>query len=339
MNFEYKVLDYEMVHYADDNLFIAHKANIITYVKNGNVEKIRMPKQVKGIKSILMFFRKTRRLFRLDKAMIQPIDNGFVMVRYGHVWTYKNKQWIKSDQIINGRNPMYNGFLNLDNQQLYIAEYGKPTNIGKRVFRSIDDGYTWQCVYQFDSEEIRHIHCLMWDPFEEKIWIGTGDSDEESRILKADKDFKKVEQIGTGNQHFRTCHFIFKEDFVEWFMDSPLEDVFHVVLDRKTNTVIKKELLDGPIWYAKVLVNEIVVLASTQEIGPSHKDKLIHLYAIVKGKLVDICQYEHDGWPKGYFRFGSICFARGVMFDNSFYISFEGAKGLDGKSALCKLSK
>lgn len=75
-----------------------------------------------------------------------------------------------------------------------------------------------------------------------------------------------------------------------------------------------------------------------QEKGPSHTDKYLHIYATKDmKKWEEIKKFKHDGWPKGLFRFGTITFARGEMKDSSFYIFFEGVKGYDGKSALCRI--
>ena len=40
-----EVLDYEMVHWNENDLFIAHKANKITYVKNG-IKKVLIVRQI-----------------------------------------------------------------------------------------------------------------------------------------------------------------------------------------------------------------------------------------------------------------------------------------------------
>lgn len=324
-----QVLDYEMVHWNDGDLFIAHKANTITYIKDGKKQVIEIPADSLGWKKWFMPFRKARRLLRIDKTMIIPNRTGFIAVRNSYIYVYdiKKQEWARSDTQLNCRNPMYNAILNVDGI-LYIGEYGNPNGIGKRILMSTDDGYTWKCVHQFKPDEIRHIHALEWDRFEEKIWIFTGDFNPEPQVFKADKGFNSFERIGGGTQSWRACHAIFSEKYVDWIMDCPLEEVHHIRLDRKTRQIEIGETFAGPVWFAR-RYGEWVYAASAQEVGPSHKDKLLHLYRSKDAKhWNEIATFQHDGWPKGYFRFGVMTAVRGKepMF------SCESVEGFDGKT-------
>lgn len=324
-----QVLDYEMVHWNDGNLFIAHKANKITYIKYGKKQIIEIPADSLGWKKWFMPFRKVRRLLRIDKTMIIPNRIGFVAVRNSYIYVYdiKKQTWVISNTRLNCRNPMYNAILNVDGI-LYIGEYGNPNGIGKRILMSTDDGFTWKCVHQFKPDEIRHIHALEWDPFEEKIWIFTGDFNPEPQVFKADKHFHTLERVGGGTQSWRACHAIFSEKYVDWIMDCPLEDVHHIRLDRKTKQIEICETFDGPVWFAR-RYGEWIYAASAQEVGPSHKDKLLHVYKSKDAKRWnEIATFRHDGWPKGYFRFGVMTAARG----KAPLFSCEGLKGYDGKT-------
>ncbi len=334
------VKDYEMVHYASPELFIAHKANLITYINREQKLFIPFPGRFSMAVKVALKFRKIRRMFRLDKAMIIPTEAGLVLFRQGEIWCYdiKNRIWQASNITLNCRNPMYNGILCLPSGELFVGEYGNPGGLGKRIFKSIDNGYTWSEVYSFLPGEIRHIHCLAWDHFKEKIWIFTGDADEESKVLCCDKEFENMEVIGRGSQVFRTCHVMFSDKTVDWIMDSPIETVRHVQLERSTRKVSLHNYFAGPVWFTKKLLNGITVVASIQEIGPSHIDRLLHLYATKDMESwQELIKFKHDGWPKRYFRFGTICFARGNFEADSFYMFCEGVKGLDGKSVLCRI--
>lgn len=325
----YTVLDYEMVHWADLDLFIAHKANIITYIKSGVKAIIEMPYDVLGWSRLFMGVRKLRRLLRLDKVMIVPISDGFVMFRFGRIYKYSIglKQWTVSSFKMNCRNPMYNGVLKVDST-IYAAEYGNPNGIGKRIIKSDTEGIDWEVVYQFQPNEIRHIHALMYDKYTDKIWIFTGDADEECKVLIADKSFNKVEEVGSGSQEWRACHAIFTQDAVHWIMDSPLKEVHHIIYDRKSKKISIGQTFAGPVWFAKDY-GDILLAASAQEIGPSHIDNKLHLYLSKDMKSwSEITTFEHDGWPKGYFRFGTITFSRGT----SIVLFFEGVNKYDGKT-------
>jgi hypothetical protein len=330
-----RILDYEMIHFASDDTFIASKGNKIFY----NEKVIEIPENLSFVQRIAMQFRKTRRLLRLDKSIVYPVGKNLVVIRNGRVLHYNNETKGFTEVLrINCRNPMYLGITETDDGTLFLGEYGNPTDQGKRVFQSDDGGRSWNCIYTFHKDEIRHIHCIAWDSYDKKIWVFTGDFNGECKIICTDKSFKNIKCIGDGGQRYRACHVLFSENYVDWIMDSPLETVKHIRYDRKTNEILEGDEFAGPVWFVKRLQDEITVAASIQEIGPSHKDKFLHLYATEDmKKWQELKSFKHDGWPKRYFRFGTICFARGEMKDDSFYIFCEGVKGLDGKAALCRI--
>lgn len=328
-----EVLDFEMVHWNDDDLFIAHKANYITYKKNGRQKKIQIPKDGLSWKKYFMPIRKARRALRIDKTIIIPCNCGFVAVRNGRIFVYDDSsdKWSQSETRLNCRNPMYNAILNVYGN-LYIGEYGNPNGVGKRILMSRDNGHTWTCVHQFKSDEIRHIHALLWDEYEQKIWIFTGDFDPEPQVFKTDKEFSCFERVGGGAQQWRACHAIFSKEHVDWIMDSPLEEVHHIRLDRASGNISVGQSFAGPVWYAQKY-GEVVYAASAQEVGSSHKDKKLHLYKSEDIKnWTEIGTFKHDGWPKGFFRYGVMTAVRG----RTPAFSCEGVKHYDGKTILIK---
>ncbi len=334
------VENFEMVHYYTSDLFIAHKANKITFRKGNRVQTIKMPGKSSIVENAALKSRKARRLLRLDKAMILYTGNSLLLFRAKEIWryTFDIGSWEKCDIVLNCRNPMYNGILQTPDGGIFFGEYGNPTGEGKRIFKSSDNGLTWKCVYTFKPDEIRHIHCLSWDPYKEKIWVLTGDSDNECKILCCNTEFTDIEIIGQGKQVYRACHVMFSENTVDWVMDSPLETVKHVKYDRKTGTISLHDTFAGPVWFAARLDDGTAVAASAQEIGPSHIDRKLHLYASSDMEAwTEIASFKHDGWPKRYFRFGTICISKGNMCTAGFYMSCEGVKGLDGKSVFCRI--
>lgn len=324
-----QVLPYEIVHWNDEKLFIAHKADRITYIRNGQKREIRIPSQSLGWKKLFLFFRKARRALRIDRTMILPNRIGFVAICNRHIYIYNDEKnlWAESNMVLNCRNPMYNGVLNVDGT-LYIGEYGNPNGFGKRILMSQDDGFTWKCAHQFKPDEIRHIHALLWDKYEQKIWIFTGDFNPEPQVFKADREFKEIERVGGGTQQWRACHAIFSERYVDWMMDCPLEDVHHIRYDRESGQIYMGQLFAGPIWFAQQY-GDWIYAASAQEIGPSHKDDKIHVYRSKNLENWDeIAVFDYDGWPKRYFRFGIITTARG----KDVMLCCEGIKRYDGKT-------
>ena len=149
---------------------------------------------------------------------------------------------------------------------------------------------------------------------------------------------KELEWIGTGQQEYRACNAFFEKDVVHWVIDSQLQDSYHVILDRKQRTLTQGQMFPGPVWYIKRLSDGVFLAGTAQEIGEGVHDDRVHLLA--SKDLVhweDVAQFEHDGMPKQFFKFGVIGFADGTQSSNSFYLFAEAIKGLDGKSAVCAI--
>lgn len=67
----------------------------------------------------------------------------------------------------------------------------------------------------------RHIHVLMRDPYSNDIYMGVGDSDDESAIYRSVDNGNSFSLIGSGDQSWRTLSFLFTEDCIYWNTDSP----------------------------------------------------------------------------------------------------------------------
>lgn len=334
-----KILNYEIAHHCNNHIKIFSKFNKITIYGNATNEIIiKLPVSI--MQKLLGSSRLVRRLMRLDKSNILPTYNGYVAFWQGKV--YHIAQNIKKPRltlIMTGcRNPLHNSVANIDGQNLYFGEYGPPHLVGKSIYHSKDGGFSWDKIFTISCDKIRHIHSCKWDPFEKKIWVFTGDFDGQCYVICADPDFKKVEWIGDGKQTFRAVDAIFEENDVHWIMDSPITEVHHVRLDRKTRKISIGQAFPGPVWYLKKLDDGIVLAGSVQENGPSHKDNKLHIFATRNyKKWVDVAQFEHDGYKKGVMKFGVPAFAEGNQSSELFYIHFEAVKEYDGKIIECSL--
>jgi hypothetical protein len=333
-------LDQEIVHWVDEKGTIFSKFNKMDLENNDGISKsVFLP--IKVWQRVLGSSRLVRRMLRLDKSCVVRTRNGLVAFWQGFVYHIPEDTLVPRLVLrLEGcRNPLHRSVAVIDGEELFFGEYGQPSEMGKSIYRSRDCGLTWDKVYTIPCTKIRHIHSCKWDPFEQKIWVFTGDFEGQSYVLCADKEFKNVEWIGDGSQSFRAVDAFFTKDEVHWIMDSPLTEVRHIILDRRTRTIRKGALFSGPVWYLKQFTDGVVIACTAQEIGPSHKDKLLHMMATRNlSKWTEIATFEHDGFKKGLMKFGVAAFAEGSEESSSFYVHFEAVKGLDGKSVLFSLT-
>jgi hypothetical protein len=71
------------------------------------------------------------------------------------------------------------------------------------IYASSDAGATWAIAYTFPRGAIRHVHNIVHDPWEDCLWVLTGDYGDECCILRASCDFSRIETVLQGNQQAR----------------------------------------------------------------------------------------------------------------------------------------
>ena len=332
----------EIMHFADAHTQISSFFNLIFVENNQQKYTVKMP--IKWWEAIFGLFRLSRRALRLDKCNVLPTpENNLIIVRQGQVYFYDAQIQTLSQTLTlrQCRNVLHQSIGFSENGHVFFGEYGhNAAREAVPVYRSSDGGRSWICVYEFKPQEIKHVHGCYWDPYEQKIWTLTGDFANENWVVVADEDFKNVEKIGTGQQQFRACNLFFEADKVHWIMDSQLENSYHIVLDRKTRQIEQKMLFQGPVWYIKRLQDGYYLAATTQEIGAGVLDKKAHL--MLSRDLENwqtLVQFEHDGLPMRYFKFGVIGFSDGPQSSNQFFMFLESLRGYDGKVLECSIEK
>ena len=201
------------------------------------------------------------------------------------------------------------------------------------LWGSLDDGLTWNIVYQFPDKSIRHIHGVYSDPYSSSLWIATGDFDGECGLFEADShDFSLLSSYGDGSQSWRPVSLLFGESSIVWGMDSPIEASYLQTFSRTSRCISQGQHFPGPVWYSKQLTNDFYLLQTSVEIGVGSASNSAHLY--VSQNLSDwdlLSSFRKDIFPKRLFKFGVISFAEGLQSSNDFVIFGESLVGLDGK--------
>lgn len=101
----------------------------------------------------------------------------------------------------------------------YLAEYPLGDEVA-RVLVSNDLGRSWSTHHARD--DVRHFHGLFHDPYGERLWATTGDTDHESAVgYFVDGEFRPV---GRGSQRWRAVQLAFTPEAVVWGMDCPYVD-------------------------------------------------------------------------------------------------------------------
>lgn len=334
----------EIVHYASSTSLITSESSNISVTHQGINRTFAMPDLL--WQKPLMPSRLLRRAFRLDKCNVVPILSSselaaLIVIRWGAVYRleYPSGAITKTLQLRQCRNVLHQSICRSKSGYLFFGEYGaNRRRSAVPVYRSKDDGRTWQIIHEFPAGSIKHVHGCYWDKHSERVWVCTGDFAGENIILAADEDFKRVERFGDGSQTWRTCSPFFLSDAVIWPMDSQLEASHLCRYDRATGRLEKLQKFPGPVWYGKELIDGRYLIATASEIGPSVEDRYCHVFVSPDAiTWQPIMKVPHDGLPKRYFKFGVIAFADGPQSSAEFYLSCEALSEMDGRSFKCAI--
>ncbi|HEY4308554.1 MAG TPA: hypothetical protein VGN12_03790 [Pirellulales bacterium] len=334
----------EIAHYASKDVIVTTFAQHIRVRHQGQTQTFTLP--VSSWERPLLPFRLLRRGARLDKCNVVPrFQDGrlvaLVAIRHGHVYRieYPSGDMTETLRLKRCRVTLHQSICETPDGDLYFGEYGaNKDRQSVPLYRSRDDGRSWEMIYEFPAGSIKHIHGCFWDPYEERVWVCTGDFENENVVMSADKDFKSVEKYGDGSQCWRTCAPIFLPDAVVWGMDSQLETSHCCRFDRKTKTLEKLQPFPGPIWYVKQTTDGWYVTASSNEIGVGVLDDCAHIFA--SRDALDwkpVYKSRKDRWSKRWLKFGVFGFADGPQSSQDFWMFAEALVGLDGRTFRCAL--
>jgi hypothetical protein len=231
---------------------------------------------------------------------IYPLKSGTILAfSGGYIWrsvsggnTFQKVHKLRHFGPGIGRGVMPQGMTEDDHGAFYYGEYFRNEQRGPVfVYRSLDDGRSWEGIYRFTSGEIRHIHSLQMDPYSKSLWITTGDNDQECMIGYFIEKGEGVTlyKVGSGSQKWRAVSLLFTEDEVFWGTDSPENQNYIYRLEKKN--INSKQCcqqvcaVDGPIYYSTRLCDGTLIMARTVEgSGEGEWDKLVSLWLSKDGE-------------------------------------------------------
>jgi hypothetical protein len=334
-----KIPNAEIVHYMEGDDCITSKSNRVFVRYKSHHLTIKLP--VSFLDNVLGVFRLSRRALRLDKCNVFVSGSFLILIKKRKVYSYnlETAEMKETLTLLNCKNILHQSMGENKQGELFFGEYGgnskrKPVN----VYKSSNNGQSWEVIYQFKAGEIRHVHGCYYDTYEDKIWTLTGDFDGENIIMKSDANFKQNEKIGDRSQTYRAVSVFFSHKKVHWIMDSPLRKNYHYELDRQTYEIKQKQAFPGPVWYIKKLSDDYYLAASSVEIGEGVLDNYAKLFVSKNlNNWEEVAKFKKDILPMRYFKWGVIGLADGQQSKNEFALFFEALKGVDGKSYIYRL--
>jgi len=117
--------------------------------------------------------------------------------------------------------PLRNGIaVNPNTGDCYFGDYSNDLSRPSSIFRIGNNGQSFERVFSFSVEDVKHVHSVTWDDYRQQFWITTGDSDEQSWFYTADATMQNVQKFNGGDQTWRAVSLVILESALVWGMDA-----------------------------------------------------------------------------------------------------------------------
>lgn len=222
---------------------------------------------------------------------------------------------------------------------IFFGEYFQ--NMEKQavnIYCSEDNARTWDIAYTFEAGNINHIHGLFFDKYTNRIWVATGDRENECIIGYTEDEFKTFVEVFRGGQEYRTCQLFFYKDFIVFGTDTQYEQNVIKKFDRKTLGITELQEVQGSVIKGGQ-VDDVAFISTTVEPSKVNTDRYAHLWVTKDGlHWVESYKAKKD-WLPFIFQFGTFEFPQyyGIEKLERLYFSGRALKGLDGKSTYIDL--
>lgn len=321
---------------VEDNRILGAQGYKI-YAYNKLTQKLKCLYSVKDFKySLLSRFSLLRRFFRAEITGLYTLNNGvdLVIAKKGiFKRETESSVFLKCFDIPRGSRPL-NLCVTPDNT-VYFGEYfGNANKEQVHIYKTEDSGKTWTIAYTFPKGSINHIHGIFHDTFTNRIWVTTGDIDNECMIGYTDNNFVTFTPVLKGGQQYRACFLLFFEDSIVYATDSQYIKNTINIINRQTLEIEKVHEISGSGIYGGQS-GSFCYVSSTIEPSKVNTEQYSHLYISFNGReWNDISKYKKDIWHKSAFQFGSIQFPRynSDKFNGEVIFSGRALKQIGGKT-------
>jgi hypothetical protein len=232
-------------------------------------------------------------------ALVAAVPKAIVALRPG------DTGFRKTHTILRGTRPLH--ITVVPTGTIFWGEYfDNPAREEVHIYGSTDSGASWSVAYTFPKGAIRHVHNIVHDPWQDCLWVLTGDYGEECRILRAACDFSRVEPVLQGKQQARAVAAVPTSDGLYFSSDTPLESNYIYRLDRQQSLLQVAPISSSSIYGCPV--GSRIFFSTMVEPSEVNRDRHVRIY----GSRIRAAQdwsselsWQKDPWPMGLFQYGN----------------------------------
>jgi hypothetical protein len=223
--------------------------------------------------------------------------------------------------------------------QVFWGEYfNNPGRDAVHVYGSDDHGASWKVVHSFEKNSIRHVHNIVYDPWEHCFWVLTGDLGAECRVLRASLDWGRVESVISGSQQARSVAAVPREDGLYFASDTPLEQNYIFKLDRKGKLARLAEI------HASVLcgcaVGDAVFFTTMVEPSAVNLDRTVSVYGSARrSEWARYQSWKKDWWPARLFQYGNAFLPSGSNSTKLLAMTAVAVEGRDMEGSVWRVAE
>lgn len=204
------------------------------------------------------------------------------------------------------------------------------------IYASSDRGAHWDAVYTFPAGSIRHVHNIVYDRWDNCLWILTGDEGAECRILRASCDFRNVGVIFSGSQQTRAAALVPMGDAIYFSTDTPVERNYIRRHDRKGSLDRVAELASSSIYGCKV--GNSIFFSTMVEPSAANLSRDVWLFGSGDGlRWQNLLHWKKDRWPMRLFQYGNAFLPDGENATGLLAVATVGVEGADSETGVWRV--
>ena len=297
--------------YVDDNTLYSQIGNRLCTSDDNGISWRKYP--VKLVGGAFAYSRIHARITRNGVHCAKKLTGGNILLvakRGIYVYDQEENKSIKSFSIPRGSRPLF--ICENQNGDLFWGEYfGNAKRDEVNIYKSKDRAKSWEIIYKFEKNGIRHVHGVFYDPYDDRIWLTTGDDDEESAIWVTNNQFNTLEKVLSGSQQCRATQLVFTNDYIYFGTDTPFE-INHIYrLDKSAGKAEKVATVESSIYWG-CKVGDCLFFSTAVEPSSLNPYNFAVIWASLEGsRWVQIAKYQKDFWPMKYCQIGQIYLPQG----------------------------
>ncbi len=306
--------------YVDGNTLYAQIGNRLCTSEDSGLTWQKYPVKLVGGARVYskMHARITRRGIHCLRVLR---DGNLLLVAKQTIYLYDRDKGnvVNSFSTPRGSRPL---FMSEDKDgDIFWGEYFlNPKRDEVNIYVSKDQAQSWQIIYRFKQNSIRHVHGVFSDPYDGQIWVTTGDEDHESAIWITDDKFKTLDKVIGGNQQSRALQLLFTSDYIYFGTDTPFE-INHICrLDKISGRIERLVAVESPVYWG-CKVGDALFFSTAIEPGRVNRCDDACIWGSPDGEgWKSIARFRKDFLSLKYFQYGQIFFPTGA--NNSDYLWF-----------------